>query len=95
VTSKFDLLLEFVRANGRVCPQPLAWQKLFLMLPDRTREGPPPPPIGDAWHATNDLDKTMLLIDHIQWAAEHGAFREANNFLRTLSEKDWYRGGDD
>jgi hypothetical protein len=92
LTSKFDLLLEFVRSNGRVCPQPAAWQKLFQALPQKTRFDPAPPPLGDAWHATNDVDKTSRLVEHIQWAAEHGGFREVNNFLRTLSEKDWYRG---
>lgn len=92
MTSKFDELLQYVRANGRVCPQPAAWQKLFQMLPEKTRTDPAPPFLGDAWHASNEVDKTMRLIEHIQWAAEHGAFREVNNFLRTLPEKDWYRG---
>ena len=92
--NKLDLLLGFVRSNGRICPQPWAWQRLFNLLPQRTPSDPAPPYVGDSWHGSNDLHKVMRLIEHIQWGAEHGAFREVNNFLRSLPEKDWFHGED-
>jgi hypothetical protein len=93
--TKLDLLLEYVRSNRRVCPRPRAWQKLFDLLPERTPDRPAPPYIGGSWHASNDTNKFIRLIEHIQWGAEHGAFREVNNFLRTLPEKDWFHGEKD
>jgi hypothetical protein len=92
VISKLDSLLDFVRSNGRICPQPWAWQRLFKLLPERTATDPAPPYVGDSWHDANDVHKVMRLVEHIQWAAEHGAFREVSNFLRTLPKKDWYYG---
>ena len=46
-------LLEFVRTNERVCPQPQRWNELWKMLPNRKRIGngwdPPLPLILAAW----------------------------------------------
>ena len=95
---KFDLLLEFVRENGRICPLPGAWQQLYAMLPNKMRSGnkmiPGEPYVGAAWQGTNDTDKMLLLVDHIEWAKKNGVFPEVNSFLRSLPEKDWYHSWD-
>ena len=49
-------LLDYVRSNDRVCPQPQKWNELWEMLPDRRRAGegwePSLPLILDAWWDT-------------------------------------------
>lgn len=98
MTPKLDLLLAYVRDNSRICPQPTAWQRLYDMLPERKvvdgKWMPGRPLIGADWHGSNDTDKVMRLIDHIEWAKTHGVFPEVNSFLRALAEKDWYHGWD-
>jgi hypothetical protein len=93
--AQLDDLLEFVGAEGRVCPQPLAWDKLWKMLPDRRREGgiwvPWIPLILGAWNHTSDEEKAERLAYHIRWAAEHGMLTEVDAYLRSLPHEEWYR----
>jgi hypothetical protein len=36
---KFGELLDYVRAEGRVCSTPMKWNELWEMLPERPRVG--------------------------------------------------------
>ncbi|MDB5872895.1 MAG: hypothetical protein JWQ07_2337 [Ramlibacter sp.] len=86
------------RRNNRMCPQPVQWQQLYELLPDK-KEGPrgwePPQPLGGAaWAATPALAKRMCLRDHIEWADAHGALDAVHAFLKNLTEEQWHHLGD-
>jgi hypothetical protein len=58
---KLDDLLEFVKADGRICPNPQEWLTIYDMLPEKKRVGqgwePAPPLILAAWWETPYLLK--------------------------------------
>jgi hypothetical protein len=88
-------LLEYVRANGRVCPMPDYWNQLWDMLPDKKRLGsgwePPLPLILAAWWDTPAMSKILRLQEHIRYAAEYGVLDEVDKFLRALSNDQWFK----
>jgi len=90
---KLSSLLEYVLAEGRVCPMPDYWNQLWEMLPDKKRVGsgwePSLPLILTAWDSPA-LPKIMRLQEHIRYAAEHGALDEVDKFLRALSNDQWF-----
>jgi len=92
------LLLEYVKANDRVCPMPVRWSELWQMLPGRTRQGstwdPPPPLIVKEWWDTPSFAKRDRLAEHIHWAETHGALAEVDRFLRALTESEWAHVGE-
>jgi hypothetical protein len=49
---KLKALLEFVKADGRVCPMPVSWERLWDMLPDKTH-------IGRGWDPPLPLNLTV------------------------------------
>ena len=69
-----ESLVAYCRENNRVCPLPLLWNRLWEMLPNRTRVGagwqPPLPLILAAWHDTPAMLKMLRLAEHIEWAAQ-------------------------
>jgi hypothetical protein len=93
-----DLLLAFVHAKRRVCPQPRQWYTLWKMLPGRERvEGswqPALPPILGAWRHTSDLGKQRRLREHIEYAAQHGVLRKVDAFLRDVAPNQWHTADD-
>ena len=84
-------LLEYCRAQSRVCPMPLRWNDLYDMLPEDggSKKGGPPLILG-AWGYTSDLEKMVRLRAHLQWAEEHGVLPQVELFLRGLPESEWY-----
>lgn len=90
-------LLQYVRDEGRICPQPGKWHELWEMLPDRHRVGsgwnPPLPLILAAWDHTTDLEKMLRLKQHIESAAEKGVFDLIDRFIRNLSPEEWHTLG--
>lgn len=98
-TTEKDLreLLAYVRADGRVCPKPVYWDKLFRLLPNRqhTSAGyvPPNPLILGGWWASTDSDKRERLAVHIRWASEHGVLSEISSFIMSLSPDQWHHVG--
>lgn len=86
------------KKNDRVCPQPLEWQKLYEMLPDKQRKGvgwqPPLPLILAAWWDTPALSKTLRLREHIEWASAHGCLEQVHSFLCQLPENAWHHVGE-
>jgi hypothetical protein len=93
-----ESLVAYCRENDRVCPLPVPWNRLWEMLPGRSRVGaswqPPPPLILAAWHDTPAMNKMLRLAEHIDWAAEHESLDSVGTFLRELSEDDWHHVGD-
>jgi hypothetical protein len=91
-------LVAYCRENDRVCPLPPLWNRLWGMLPARSRVGagwqPPPPLILAAWHDTPATLKMRRLAEHVEWAAKHGSLEAVGKLLRGLREEDWYHTGD-
>lgn len=91
-------LLQFVQAEGRICPQPGKWHELWEKLPDRNRVGggwqPPLPLILAAWDHTTGLEKILRLRQHIEYAAEHGVLDTVDQYLRNLPPDQWHMVGD-
>jgi hypothetical protein len=87
-----------MKSEGRVCPQPLRWNDLWELLPDRKRVGtgwePPLPLILAAWHHTSDEEKRLRLHQHLQWAEQHDALDQAISFLKSLPATDWHLSTD-
>ena len=87
-------LIGYSRENDRVCPQPMRWNELWEMLPERRRVGagwePSLPLILGAWHYASNLEKMMRLDEHIQWADKHGKIEKVSAFLHGLKESEWH-----
>ena len=92
-------LIAFVRLNGRVCPKPDHWHRLWQMLPDR-RQGadghwnPPLPVILGGWWDSPALLKMSVLEEQLRYAAAHGVLDEVDAYLRSLGEREWAHLGD-
>lgn len=91
---KLNSLLEYVKSEGRVCPMPNYWNELWQMLPDRKQKSsggwePALPLILAAWWDTPALTKMVRLVEHINYAAEHGVLDEVDQFLRNLKPDQW------
>lgn len=93
---KLKALLEYVKADGRVCPMPDYWNQLWEMLPDKKRVGmgwePSLPLILAAWWDTPLLSKILRLDEHIRYAAEHGVLDDVDAYLRGLRPEQWFYG---
>lgn len=93
---KLKVLLEYVKADGRVCPMPAYWDHLWEMLPNKKHVGrgwePLPPLSLTVWWETPLLAKNLRLIKHIRHAAEHGALDEVDSYLRGLKPEEWFYG---
>jgi hypothetical protein len=93
-----DKVLAEVQKNSRVCPQPIAWNQLYEMLPGKRRQGngwePAVPLILAAWWETPALMKMLRLREHIEWAHSHGCLEQVHSFLQQLAESEWHHIGD-
>ncbi len=87
-------VLEEVKKNNRVCPQPNRWNDIWEMLPNKERVGngwkPALPLILAAWHDTPHLSKILRFKEHLEWAADNGNLEEVYQFLKNLNENEWY-----
>lgn len=92
-----ESLLEHCRQNGRVCPQPRHWNRLWELLPNKKRIGmgwdPALPIILLGWSAPDSM-KADRLREHIEWADKFGALETVAKFLRGLPEEDWHHSGE-
>jgi hypothetical protein len=96
MADKFKDLLEYVKADGRICPNPQEWQALWEMLPDKKSVGegwePPLPLVLGAWWDTPLLAKIFRFEEHIRYADEHGALDDVDIYLRSLKHEQWFYG---
>lgn len=95
MNEKLEALLKYIKADGRICPMPEYWNRLWEMLPDKKRVGvgwePSLPLILAAWDSPY-LAKILRLDEHIRYAAEHGVLDEVDIFLRNLKPDQWFCG---
>jgi hypothetical protein len=96
--TQLDDLLVFAKSEGRVCPQPPHWNKLYQLLPNTKTKGagrdPANPLILAAWWDSSDEQKRERLSTHIHWAADQGALDTVAAFLRSLSKDQWHHEGE-
>jgi hypothetical protein len=95
--SRLDDMLNYARADGRICPQPQQWLALYNLLPGPPREGayglePYTPLILAGWWASSDAEKSERFLSHIRWAAEHGALDSVARFIQNLRADEWHYG---
>ena len=97
--SQLKDLLNFCRQNSRVCPHPLEWETLWNIILDRKRNGmhwkPHRPLILSDWWKTSIQEKQIRLKEHLRWAYEHEIFDKVEEFIRKLSEEQWYHAQND
>lgn len=99
LSDKAMALLKYCGENGRFCPQPQDWNRLWEMLPNREQKPsggwtPSLPLILGAWHYATGLDKVLRFREHIEWADTHNAIDDVDAYLRGLSEAQWFHGED-
>ena len=98
MTEQLQDLTRLCSENGRVCPQPLKWNEMWDMLPNKHRKGfgwePAVPLILAAWWESSPAAKQERFQFHLKYAAENGALDKIDTFLRGLVEKDWFHGND-
>ena len=91
----YDELLKYVESLG-FCPNPDPWSKMYLMLKHseeseyngaQLRE----PLILSAWWATGILPKQIVFQEQLKWAYDHGQIKKIDEYLRSLSEDQWYK----
>jgi hypothetical protein len=92
------VLLALAAQNGRVCPKPPQWSRLFELLPNVRRDGygfiPSAPLILGAWQESHDAQKCDRLREHLEWAEKNGALEKVHSYLASLGEHDWHHVGD-
>jgi hypothetical protein len=93
MTTLEELVAEATK-DRRVCPQPMVWNRLWELLPDRRRVGvgwePPLPLILAAWWEASDGDKRSRFHSHLRWACDHGAVESVANLLISMRLEDWH-----
>ena len=93
MTTDLDALIKYCKSNKRICPMPDHWNKLWEMLPNRSRVGsswkPSLPLILAAWNYSSAISKMLRLEEHLRWAEVHGELDTIDVFLRGLHEDDW------
>ena len=91
-------VLAIATKDGRVCPLPQAWSRLYDLLPGKRRVGggwePALPLILAAWQDSTAMAKCIRFREHIEWAASHGALDPMHQFLATLPEDQWLHRAD-
>ena len=94
-----ETIWEYCTSNNRLCPKPIKWRDLFVMLKDKKQipSGgwePSLPLILGAWGNTMPIEKLWRFREHIQWAFDHNQLDEVGRYLRSLSENDWTHFGE-
>ena len=89
-----DDVILFARRNNRVCPRPLLWSALYLLLEgERYSDLRPPPTQGSLWETLSNLQRRLHFREHIEWAARHGKLETLAKYLASLAEPDWVHMG--
>jgi hypothetical protein len=93
MTTLEDLMAEASK-DGRVCPQPMVWNQLWELLPNRRRVGvgwePSLPLILAAWWEASDNDKRNRFHYHLRWAFDHGALASVVDLMSNMKPEDWH-----
>jgi hypothetical protein len=83
---QFWALLDYCGMEGRICPAPEAWHRMWKLLQTRVTDRKlPQPPAPD--EPRNSLK--WALVDHLLWADQLGMFGEVDLYLRGLGPDQW------
>ena len=93
----FETLWAFCISNNRAIPRD--WNKLWQMLSNKKQKSnggwePSLPLILAAWYETSPLEKHLRFREHIQWAEKNNQLEEIAEYLKSLTEADWYHFGE-
>ena len=93
----FETIWHYCCGNNRAIPKD--WNKLYSMLKNKKQKVtggwvPSLPLILAAWDTTMPIEKHLRFKEHIQWAADNNQFEEISQYLKSLSEDDWYHFGE-
>jgi hypothetical protein len=92
--NRLEKLIAEASRDGRVCPRPMAWKRLWQLLPSRRRIGagsdPPVPLIPGAWWEASDSYKRERFHLRLRWASEHGAIDAVAHLLSTMKPAEWH-----
>lgn len=87
-------LKAYVTANGRVCPVPDHWVRIWESLPVRVQNRAGAPLILAGWAFSNNSQKQARVLAQIELAAEHGALDIIDRAFRKLPESAWHHESD-
>jgi hypothetical protein len=98
--SELKKLLDYCQSDGRVCPFPDEWQRVWNRLPaDKKRQTnnlghnfPPTPLVLHGWHSPKQKKREHLLVQ-IYWSSIHGGFAKVSKYLMELEDSRWYMPG--
>lgn len=91
-----DDVLAVARRRNRVCPRPMLWSALYVLLEgDRYADLPPPPVQAWMWSTLSNLQRRTHFREHIEWAERHGKLEDMGRFVESLDELDWIHMGED
>ena len=86
-----EAMIDNIAGSGWVCLQPMRWNELYELLPQKTRVGvgwePPAPLILGAWWDTTHTAKKQRFLEHLEWAHSHGAIDCVMAFLKTFGQE--------
>jgi len=90
--SQLTSLEQFCRSDGRVCPLPVYWVRLWEMIAKASPDKEPPLPlILAAWNETTHLDKMVRLVEQLEHAEKNGTLGAVDSYLRELPLSRWLR----
>jgi hypothetical protein len=93
----FDSLWLFCISNNRLIPKD--WVKFYdhiankKQLPSGAWE-PSLPFILGSWHFTMPFEKQLRFKEQVRWACDNGQTNQISEYLRSLSEQEWYHFGE-
>jgi len=93
----FESLWEYCRENNRAIPRD--WSKLWQKLKNKRQKAsggwePSLPLILAAWDVTMPIEKVLRFKEHLEWAEQEDQLEEIGEYLRSLSEEEWYHFGE-
>jgi hypothetical protein len=90
-----DDVIAFARSGNRVCPRPMLWSALYVLLEgDRYADLRPPPVPPWLWATLSNLQRRLHFREHIEWADRHGKLDELARYVASLAEPDWVHMGE-
>jgi len=93
--TQLEHLEQFCRSDGRVCPLPVYWVRLWEMIAKASPDKEPPLPlILAAWNESTHLDKMVRLVEHLEHAEKNGTLDAVDSYLRELPLSRWLRSAE-
>ena len=87
-------VLALARRGNRVCPRPLLWSALYVLLEGDRHSDLRPPPQPATWATQSNLQRRLHFHEHIEWADRHGKLDVLARYIAALAEPDWVHMGE-